>query len=546
MWGNKHYVKDIKVITTDNSMKWLKFPAITYDYWCEKVWNNGALFGIVKTAHPSKYGDKQRMSYQMVNALNIDTIGDVLQPMKDYLYRLKTDDAVYFEFLQRTANFSNDNEVLLALCKQNPEFVKSDYFVERRIRNISAYVTDVKTGHILQNGDNLVIVGNPYGMLLHAVGEDATKDPTFEHEDGCIQCWTARFDDGEYLAEFRSPFNGKSNLGYLHNHYNKLFDTYFDLGKQIIAVNMIQTDFQDLNNGSDQDSDSIYVTNQTQIVEQAKFCYSNYMTVVNHIPKEANIYDNTLINYAIIDNKLAAAQMDIGESSNVAQIGLSYTYNHFGKEFENHVAILAVLAQCAIDNAKRSFDIDIHSEIQRLKDEMNIREFGYPAFFAGVNPQKRDKVNPNIQCPMNTVYMMKNKQMPTRDIKPISEFFIKHKNTETRKTSEKVERLIEKYINGLISFEAKQEHTTEEYFLLRNDYDELIKELRNITLSSKYIGLMSWLIDRAFIITPELKRAKGQIQSQLSKNRSILLKTLYDLNPKSFKKCFKMGQADKF
>ena len=199
--------------------------------------------------------------------------------------------------------------------------------------------------------------------------------------------------------------------------------------------------------------------------------------------------------------------------------------------------------QCAIDNAKRSFDVDIHAEILRLKDEMNIKEFGYPAFFAGVNPQKRDKVNPNIQCPMNTVYMMKNKQMPVQDIKPISEFFIKHKNTETRKTSEKVERFIEKYINELISFEAKQEHTTEEYFILRNDYDELIKELRGITLSNKYIGLMSWLIDRAFIITPELQRAKRQIQSQLSKNRSILLKTLYDINPKSFKKCFKTGQA---
>lgn len=287
------------------------------------------------------------MSYQMVNALNIDTMGDVLQSMKDYLYQLKTNDEIYFEFLQRTANFSNDNEVLLALCKQNPEFVKSDYFVERRIRNISAYVADVKTGHILQNGDNLVIVGSPYAMLLHAVGEDATNDPTFEHEDGCIQCWTARFDDGEYLAEFRSPFNGKSNLGYLHNHYHELFDKYFDLGKQIIAVNMIQTDFQDLNNGSDQDSDSIYVTNQSQIVEQAKHCYTNYLTVVNHIPKEANIYDNQLLNYAIIDNKLAAAQMDIGESSNVAQIGLSYTYNHFGKSFEGHVAILAVLAQWA-------------------------------------------------------------------------------------------------------------------------------------------------------------------------------------------------------
>ena len=31
-------------------------------------------------------------------------------------------------------------------------------------------------------------------------------------------------------------------------------------------INMIRTNFQDRNNGSDQDSDSIYTTNQQQIV----------------------------------------------------------------------------------------------------------------------------------------------------------------------------------------------------------------------------------------------------------------------------------------
>lgn len=238
--------------------------------------------------------------------------------------------------------------------------------------------------------------------------------------------------------------------------------------------------------------------------------------------------------------------MDIGESSNVAQIGLSYTYNHFGKTFEESVAILAVLAQCAIDNAKRTFDLDIHSEIQRLKNEMNISEFGYPAFFAGINPQKRNKVNPNIKCPMNYVYKMRNKQIPNRDIIPIEQFFVKHKNTETYKVSRKVESFIEKYIQELNQFEMKQSHSTEEYFLLRTDYEDLIHDLRGLTISKKYTGLMSWLIDKAFLITPEMKRHGGQIQTKLNKNRSILLKTLYDLNPKSFKKCFQMGNGGNF
>ena len=78
MFGNIHYVKDIEVITTDNSMKWLKFN-ISYDYWCEKVYENNCMFGIVKTAHESKLGDVQRMSYQMVNSLDKDIMENVVK-----------------------------------------------------------------------------------------------------------------------------------------------------------------------------------------------------------------------------------------------------------------------------------------------------------------------------------------------------------------------------------------------------------------------------------------------------------------------------------
>mgnify|MGYP003299405485 CR=1 FL=1 len=36
----------------------------------EKVYENNCMFGIVKTAHESKLGDVQKMSYQMVNSLD--------------------------------------------------------------------------------------------------------------------------------------------------------------------------------------------------------------------------------------------------------------------------------------------------------------------------------------------------------------------------------------------------------------------------------------------------------------------------------------------
>lgn len=553
MWGNTHMAKDIKMITTENAIKWIKFKGITYEYWCKKVWDNEAFFGIVKTAHPSKLGNKQRMSYQMVNALDINTIDNVLADSKEYISLLKNDNNAFLDYLKKKADYYNDYEVLVALCEHNPDFLRCDYFLERKTNIICRYLEDMKCGHIIQNADNLVIVGNPYGMLMHSVGEDALQDPTFSQEDNCIQCYTARFNDGEYLAEFRSPFNSRNNLGYLHNHYHEYFDKYFNLGRLIIVVNMIGTDFQDMNNGSDQDSDSLYVTNNPAIVEHAKYCYQHYPTIVNNIPKEKNIYDNKIINYATIDNKLAAAQKDIGQSSNLAQICLSYSYSDDNEKLNGYICILACLAQCAIDNAKRSFDVNISEEIKRIKDDINLKQNGYPAFWKNIRRDLNTSlINHKLTCPMNEVNKIKIQRLPNSDVIPINELFINYKNNETYKTSKAVEKLIEKYINEFIesrvvtrknnSSYSYNEDMTQWSLLLHSCYDDLINDIRKITLPNKYIGLMSWLINRAFVITPGVKRKANEMESKLNKNRATLLNVLYRLNPKMLLKCFVSGR----
>lgn len=248
MWGNEHYAKDIKMITTDNSVKWLKFN-ISYDYWCQKVHENGCQFGIVKTAHKSKYGEVQRMSYQMINTLDVDIMDRVLERSKTYVEQLKGDNQVFLQYLRDTTNFSNDYDVLVALCEQNEEFTRSEYFRSRKKRIIDGYVKNLKFGKVLQEGDNLVMVGSPYAMLLHSVGEDVEKDTTFAVEDDCIQCYTKRFSAGEALAGFRSPHNSKSNILALHNVGSEVLDRYFYIGEQCVAVNCQHTDISDRANG---------------------------------------------------------------------------------------------------------------------------------------------------------------------------------------------------------------------------------------------------------------------------------------------------------
>lgn len=539
MFGVEHRVQDIELITTDNSMKWLKFD-VPYEYWCSKVHENDDMFGIVKTAHPSKLGDVQKMSYQMINALDLDLMDDITQTSRDYIYQMKSDEDVFLDYLKKNQNFSNDYEVLLALINQNKDFLKCDYYRDRKRKIINAYMINMKSGKLIQNADNLTIVGSPYAMLMYSVGEDPENDPTFQHEEDAIQCYTKRFGDGEYLAEFRNPFNSRNNLGYFHNHYDEKLEKYFNFGRLIIAVNLLHTDMQDRNNGSDQDSDGLYVTNQKDIVECARKCYRDYPTIVNNIPKESKHYDNTMEDFARIDNNLAAAQLAIGESSNLAQICLSYTYNYNDKKYQDYVCILSVLAQCAIDNTKRTFDIDLPKEIRRIKTDMNIKQHGYPIFWTIIRKGfDITKVNKTLKCPMNYMYNIKVPNGSYVARIPISDFFVKHELDTSKRKCKKVEELISKYSLDLINYNMNdEEDDNDNYLLLRKDFDQLINDIRSTYISQNYLGLMSWLIDRAMNITPEMAKHSSSVQTTLHKNKSLLFKVLYDVNHEAFLQCF--------
>lgn len=525
MFGNEHYAKDIQMITTDNAMKWLKFD-ISYEYWCERVNMNGNMFGIVKTAHKSKFGEVQRMSYQMINSLDVGIMKNVSKVSREYIMSLKSDDDVFLQYLRDNTNFANDFDVLVALCEQNPDFIRCDYFIERRRKIIKGYIHKFKTGKVIQEGDNLVMVGSPYAMLLHAVGEDVEKDDTLKGRDDAIECYTKRFPPNLQLAGFRNPHNGKNNILSLYNVDSEKLNKYFDIGQQCVAVNCIHTDLQDRANGCDFDSDSIYCTNQVDIAQYAKYCYKHYPTIVNNIPKEKNCYTNSMADYALIDNNLSHSQLAIGESSNLAQLALTYTYNYDDQKYKDYVCILSVLAQVSIDSAKRRYDIDIANEIRRIKRDMNIQEYGYPKFWLNIRSGfNKDKINYDLSCPMNELSNVRFKGVSVRKgVLPISHFLNKYEIKGSRRGSRKVEKIIEKYSLELL---ASQFSNEDEYLLLRSDFDEMIEDIKRVHISKQYLSLMSWLVQRAFLLTPQAYNS----HSQTHRNKSILLKTLYEVNP---------------
>ena len=213
--------------------------------------------------------------------------------------------------------------------------------------------------------------------------------------------------------------------------------------------------------------------------------------------------------------------------------------------------------QVAIDNAKRTFDIDLNKEIARIKQDMDIEMNGLPSFWFILQrknkfskqvklslEEKKDKkrkerlkTNTLLQCPMNYLFSLKlDKTQSDTTSLSMDEFFVKFPLEGSRKKSKKVERLIEKYSTELYKYNSGAEDIG--YELLENDFDELIQDISELYFPEHCAGLMSWLIDRTFFISPQLRNNKESCDSCLSKNRALLLKVLYKINPELLLKCF--------
>lgn len=234
-----------------------------------------------------------------------------------------------------------------------------------------------------------------------------------------------------------------------------------------------------------------------------------------------------------MDNMLSKSQTDIGESSNLAQVAQTYSCSfEDNKVYDECVCILSVLAQVAIDSSKRRFDVDITSEIKRLKALMNVKKHKYPVFWLGIKQGfNRKNINHELHCPMNYLYNIElTRYRSSEKTLPMSYFFKKFPLDLNRKTCRKVENLITQYSIGLGEYNIAGTKDNSEYLLLRNDFDDLIRAIRMTNISGKYLGLYSWLMDRAFLVTPQSAANVGTSKSRISKNKSLLIKTLWDVN----------------
>ena len=588
MFGKWHYLKDIKVITTDNAIKWKKFQDLmggniteAYEYWCDKIRTDGGIWGIVKTDHPSKLGEYQQLSYQMINTLPCakDDVKDIAQISIDYVELLKKDNNEFEKFLRKNANEINHYEMLADLYSQNNDFGNSKFFRYEKKEIIKQYVFRLRKGKIVVNGDNLTVCGNPYALLLYSVGENFENDHTLKSEIGTIQCYTKRFDDGEYLAAFRNPHNSPNNICYLHNIYSEEMEKYFAFSKNILAVNCIHTDIQDRANGMDEDSDFMLVTNQATMVECAKKCYTEFHTIVNALNESGITYNNTKKDYAVMDNKFSKSRIGIGYSSNLAQLAMTYYWTESHKEqpdeqklkelYDNFI-ILSVLAQVIIDGCKREYEIDGNKEIDRISKLpcMNIKkEIGYtnskkvkyqkcdfPEFMKYTREIKytkdgkeipreeveesknklKNRINPDLLCPMNWLeeWLNKIQNASTSETVANESFFIKMNGKANDKQMTKIMQLVQDYDSFVRNLKIKYTDDEEEYNkLICEKSKEVTESMKKIKINN--IITMNRLIEIALGISNEEGSSKRRKYSPEKYTRKIL-NLLYKTNKEKF------------
>lgn len=169
---------------------------------------------------------------------------------------------------------------------------------------------------------------------------------------------------------------------------------------------------------------------------------------------------------------------------------------------------------------------------------MNVDKNKYPAFWKIIRRDfKENNINYDLVCPMNYLYNLKLDQFRSNQSTiPIEYFFKKFELEKNRKTCKKVEEIIEMYINKFSSMHMSD--NDDSYFLLKMDFDNMINDITKVYISKNYIGLFSWLIDRAFCISLAQKQNQYKLKSKIKKRRSILIKALYDINSANLLNCF--------
>lgn len=369
-------IEDIKLITTESSIKFVKFGNL--DEWISRI---DPSFGVVKHEKQTHHlnGNCVMTHYQLLNTLQMsyDEVAAFLHEPMEYLKQIRDDPAVLRNHIRYSlynddysTPFLSNNDINYRLLGLNEKFSQTKLYEKFRIDVYTAYVKEIRRGHVMVQGNYSVLFGNPVEMLKHSIGLfDGTA--YFEESTLCSR----RFKNGECLVGSRSPHVVASCVLVINNKRYPLIDEYFNLTNEIVCVNSIGNALLDRLSGSDFDSDTILLTNNKWIVQAAKRNFDKLKISTNNVKakklkRKYNADQQVELDY-ITSNNI------IGQDINLAQILNSMLWNNLNngqtfdknKELYYDICTLNILSNLAIDSAKREFNVNLTYEMNNIRDK---------------------------------------------------------------------------------------------------------------------------------------------------------------------------------
>lgn len=393
----------IKLVITPSSCKYLKFKdqydnneSDCFKDWLDKI---PTTFGVVKTDHIGNYGYSNRLSYQMINSMNL-SMNEVRELMKDELDYIKllkdnvletSDDIKKMNKQQKIENRNKRNDMsyfldlvinenqdevssgdmISDLLNRNSDFRFTSKFKKWKSNQIDDYISNLRLGKIrIKNSLYAIMVSCPYEMLVSTTKEN-------NNIDNCImsgyECWCPRFDENKELMGIRNPQINEGNICSLINKYHDEYK-WFGQSDFVVFINSYDCDIMNRLQGCDWDVDTCYLTDNSLLVSKSKYAQRWY-TPTNGIKgnTKKRLYTNESL--ADLDNYLGGSTMSIGKIVNKSAIFNAYMYNAINKGYSDEYvqacyeasSTLSSFSQIAIDMAKKSFEgLSLTAEMTKL------------------------------------------------------------------------------------------------------------------------------------------------------------------------------------
>lgn len=509
-------IKDIKLITTPNSIKYIKFAPILQ--WLKQI---DSTFSVVKHEKKTHFFDGKMVQahYQLLNTVQLskDEVHELLKPSLEYVNLLNTDTDVLKYHVKCSSFdehddeaisnvFKDKNDIIYTMMNISNKFYKTKYFYDFKRETCKSYLKNMKKGHILINGNYSVLFGNPYEMLLHTIGK---FDGTTSLPPGHIH--TTRYCYGKKILGCRSPHISTSNILITENMRHDLIDKYFNLTDEIVCINAIGENTLERLSGADYDSDQMIISDNEIIINAALKNYDIFKVPANRVAakKSKRYYTNAQksdLDYKTSENK-------IGEIVNLSQElntlmwdvinkskkSLQDCYEDI-KEIYHDICILNVLSCIEIDKAKKEFDISSSMEIKEIKEKWAKKTFDNktvkPAFLGFIaqtkgyrNPQRK-KYNyhkTTMDYVLREINQYRSEKTDMSELIPLSECFRFddfNSNSVNKKQVNKIIKMCETTTSSINAVWSKDYYSTEEKYLLTSRYKEnLVFDIQKLKIN---------------------------------------------------------------